>query len=166
MNDKTITKCVFSNVSVAVTLHDKSKPPQSIPEVGQDVLQTQPDETRPFQAPVVRCDRVTSADHFQDTRLVEFDISGSGVPAYSPGDVCYVRPANLAENVDFFFDLFPGLRQEAVLSLERNSDIDLPPATVLPPHFTLRQCVERLWDIQAIPGECFTRHLLFAKLQI
>lgn len=35
--------------------------------------------------------RLTSADHFQDVRLVEFDVSGSGIQ-YRPGDVVWIYP--------------------------------------------------------------------------
>jgi len=116
------------------------------------------DENAPFLAPLIGCQRQTAADHFQDTRLVEFDVSGSSAisgSGYKPGDVCMVRPGNLRENVDTFFELFPALDRQTVIKLERNSDLELPPASVLPPRFTLQECVERLWDIQAIPGRYF-----------
>ena len=72
---------------------------------------------------------------------------------YNPGDVCYVQPSNLEENVSTFFSLFPHLRPDMIISLEKNSDLDLPPTSILPPAFTLKECVTRLWDIQAIPGK-------------
>ena len=138
-----------------MTLHEDS--PQSVPDhkpIDHPLHLSDADETRPYLAPVVRCERVTSPEHFQDTRLVEFDTSGSSEETgYSPGDVCYVRPSNLADNVKTFFALFPGLSPDSLISLEKNSDLDLPPNSVLPPTFTIKQCVERLWDIQAIPGE-------------
>ena len=45
----------------------------------------------PFTALLEQCKRVTSADHFQDVRLVTLDISGSGIE-YKPGDVVWIYP--------------------------------------------------------------------------
>ncbi len=58
----------------------------------------------PFWAPLIRYQRVTSVDHFQDTRSVEFDISTE--INFDPGDVCMIQPQNLDENVDRFVQLF------------------------------------------------------------
>ncbi len=44
-------------------------------EEGQDSAFYGPE--RPFLAEVTRNERMTSEDHFQDTRLVEFDVSGA-----------------------------------------------------------------------------------------
>ena len=38
-----------------------------------------PSELQPFLAPMVTNQRVTGPSHFQDVRLIEFDITGSGV---------------------------------------------------------------------------------------
>lgn len=38
-----------------------------------------PSEQRPFLAPMVSNERVTGPSHFQDVRLIEFDITGSGL---------------------------------------------------------------------------------------
>ena len=67
-----------------------------------------------------------------------------------------MQPSNLEENVSTFFSLFPHLRPDMIISLEKNSDLDLPPTSILPPAFTLKECVTRLWDIQAIPGKLRT----------
>ena len=58
----------------------------------------------PFLAPLIRCERVTSVDHFQDTRSVEFEISTE--INFEPGDVCMIQPQNLEESVDRFAQLF------------------------------------------------------------
>ncbi len=88
---------------------------------------------RPFFAKVTRNERMTSEDHFQDTRLVEFDVSGasgagmvhkpgtlvlfSGRSCYNDsipmaGDVCLVQPSNLSENVEFFYKVFPDFAEK------------------------------------------------------
>ena len=41
-------------------------------------------------------------------RLVEMDISGSGI-IYKPGDIALVLPQNLQQNIEDFFALFPNL---------------------------------------------------------
>jgi sulfite reductase alpha subunit-like flavoprotein len=66
--------------------------------------------------PLIRCERVTSSDHFQDTRLVEFDISRSGL-AFSPGDVCMIQPSNLDEVVERFVKLFSHFDADKVFQL-------------------------------------------------
>lgn len=46
---------------------------------------------RPFLAPVRANTRLTSADHFQDTRHIAFDLRGSGL-SHEPGDLLSVLP--------------------------------------------------------------------------
>lgn len=41
--------------------------------------QEPPSESKPFLAPMISNQRVTGPSHFQDVRLIEFDISGSGI---------------------------------------------------------------------------------------
>lgn len=38
-----------------------------------------PSEFWPFAAPVVSNQRLTAQSHFQDVRLIEFDVTGSGI---------------------------------------------------------------------------------------
>ena len=48
-------------------------------------------KNNPFSGVMVGNRRLTSEDHFQDVRLVQFDISGSGIQ-YKPGDVVWIYP--------------------------------------------------------------------------
>ena len=48
----------------------------------------------PWRSVMVGNRRVTSEDHFQDVRLVEFDVSGSGIK-YKPGDVVWIYPRSV-----------------------------------------------------------------------
>ena len=77
--------------------------------------------SNPFFAPMLRCERITSADHFQDTRLVEFDIEDSAID-FGPGDVCMIQPKNLEENVERFVKLFSRFDVDAVFSMSTNDD--------------------------------------------
>ncbi|CAG2236502.1 NADPH-dependent diflavin oxidoreductase 1 [Mytilus edulis] len=54
---------------------------------------TTPGQSNPFYAKMTSNERVTSHDHFQDVRLIRFDISNSNM-SYSPGDVVVIMPQN------------------------------------------------------------------------
>ncbi len=45
--------------------------------------------------------RITSADHFQDTRHLEFDLTGSGIH-YAPGDLLTIFPCQSPAAVSAF----------------------------------------------------------------
>jgi len=47
---------------------------------------------RPFLAPLLANERLTPAEHDQDTRLLVLGLAGSGL-AYAPGDIAAVLPA-------------------------------------------------------------------------
>ena len=112
-------------------------------------------QLNPFMASLISSKRITAEEHFQDTRLVEFDIRGSGI-SFKPGDVCMIRPNNLEENIEFFFQLFPHLNSETAFNLQpTDPTTELPLKYILPRPCSIKQCVERLWDIQAIPGRYF-----------
>jgi sulfite reductase alpha subunit-like flavoprotein len=64
---------------------------------------------------------VTSEDHFQDTRSVEFDISTE--ISFEPGDVCMIQPQNLEDNVERFVQLFSHFDVDAEFDIStRDSD--------------------------------------------
>jgi len=54
---------------------------------------------RPFMAPLLVNKRVTSADHFQETRYLEVDLAGSGLQ-YQPGDLLAIFPRTPAADVE------------------------------------------------------------------
>ena len=90
-------------------------------------------EANPFMSRLASNARQTSGDHFQDTRLVEFDVSASGGGLdYVPGDVCMVMPRNSKENVEAFFELFSSLKRDDRMWLEKADSFDLPPQSQLP----------------------------------
>ena len=57
---------------------------------------------RPFMAPLTYNSRVTSPDHFQDTRHMEFDLTGSGM-RYAPGDLLAIFPQQSPALLSAFF---------------------------------------------------------------
>uniref|UniRef100_A0A8C5WM58 NADPH-dependent diflavin oxidoreductase 1 n=1 Tax=Leptobrachium leishanense TaxID=445787 RepID=A0A8C5WM58_9ANUR len=113
---------------------------------------TMPTELNPFLAPVLSNQRVTAEDHFQDVRLMEFDVAGSGI-RFSPGDVVMIQPQNSPQHVDRFCDLLR-LDPERRFVLE-SSD----PHTALPVHLpqpcTVRRLVERYLDLRCVPRRSF-----------
>lgn len=53
----------------------------------------------PFLAPVLKNERVTAADHFQDVRHIELDIAESDI-SYRPGDVLCMYPGQNPDALD------------------------------------------------------------------
>ena len=59
---------------------------EEVPSIGAEELsrarsapQTPPSELQPFLAPMITNQRVTGPQHFQDVRLIEFDITDSNI---------------------------------------------------------------------------------------
>ena len=110
---------------------------------------------KPYYAKLLSNQRQTSQGHFQDTRLIEFEIS-QGLE-YQPGDVCLVQPQNSSENVEKFLSLFAHLNPDEPFEIVANDEnVELPPKSVLESKATtLRQCAAQVLDFQAIPGRYF-----------
>ena len=116
--------------------------------------------TCPSLAKVTRNDRVTSKDHFQEVRLIEFDTSQMKTK-HKPGDVLMVQPQNLEEHVEEFINVL-GLDPNLQFSLELNDpNATLPLASVLPTPCTMKECVHKYFDIQAIPKRYFFEMLSY-----
>ena len=109
----------------------------------------------PFLAKLTLNERQTAQDHFQDTRLIEFEICQE--LQYSPGDVCLVQPSNSIQNVEKFLKLFSHLNAEQKFQIVQNDEnVELPPKSVLNSSITtLKECATKLLDLQAIPGRYF-----------
>ncbi|XP_070106943.1 NADPH-dependent diflavin oxidoreductase 1 isoform X10 [Equus przewalskii] len=78
--------------------------------------QDPPSELHPFLAPMVSNQRVTGPLHFQDVRLIEFDITGSGL-SFTAGDVVLIQPKNIAPHVQQFCQLL-GLDPDQCFTLQ------------------------------------------------
>ena len=103
-----------------------------------------PCRRHPFCSRLISNNRVTAVDHWQDVRLVQFDIKGSGMrystlnthnkiidtnhfiskcrvlcSSHSTGDVLMVQPSNLADVVEEFFTFF-ALDPNQTFLLEQN----------------------------------------------
>ncbi|XP_040575342.1 NADPH-dependent diflavin oxidoreductase 1 [Lepeophtheirus salmonis] len=125
---------------------------------GDEILETNPifNKENPYYASVTKCERVTSENHFQDTRLIELNIDNSGIVT-RPGDVCNVQPENSEENVDFFFRIFPQFERTNNISLRQNpeTNIKLPSERQYGTLLTIEDYVRKYLDIQGIPRRYF-----------
>ncbi|KAF1755462.1 hypothetical protein GCK72_022031 [Caenorhabditis remanei] len=110
--------------------------------------------------------RVTSENHFQDTRLVNFEIPYElqSQMKYSPGDVLMVRPYNPDETVQVAIEAL-GYSDEIMNKPVRIVKND--PYSKQPPYFlvgvetTLRTCLQRYFDLQQIPKRSFFEMLSY-----
>uniref|UniRef100_A0A2K5DGF2 NADPH-dependent diflavin oxidoreductase 1 n=1 Tax=Aotus nancymaae TaxID=37293 RepID=A0A2K5DGF2_AOTNA len=123
---------------------------------GQQVAHTgsrePPSESQPFLAPMISNQRVTGPSHFQDVRLIEFDISGSAI-SFTAGDVVLIRPSNSAAHVQQFCQAL-GLDPDQLFTLHPREPDVLPPAR-LPQPCSVRHLVSQYLDIASVPRRSF-----------
>ncbi|XP_042768989.1 NADPH-dependent diflavin oxidoreductase 1 isoform X4 [Panthera leo] len=111
-----------------------------------------PSEQQPFLAPMVTNQRVTSPSHFQDVRLIEFDITGSGL-SFAAGDVVLIRPQNQASHVQQFCRVL-GLDPDQYFTLlPREPGVPCP--TQLPQPCSVRHLVSHYLDVASVPRRSF-----------
>lgn len=106
-----------------------------------------------FRATLASNKRLTPQEHFQDVRLVKFNVAQSGLGKHEPGDVLMVHPCNLQENVEEFFKLFHFDADTVFRLTSEDSDVTIPAFLAGP--VTLRHCVEKYFDLQAVPRRSF-----------
>ncbi|XP_066436130.1 NADPH-dependent diflavin oxidoreductase 1 isoform X2 [Eleutherodactylus coqui] len=117
-----------------------------------------PTELQPHRAPLVTNRRVTAPEHFQDVRLIEFDITGSDIQ-YAPGDVVMIQPRNSPRDVREFCSVLR-LDANSVFVLEpRDADTPVPP--YLPQPCSVQHLVERYLDIRCVPRRSFFQLLSY-----
>ncbi|KAI6185668.1 NADPH-dependent diflavin oxidoreductase 1 [Aphelenchoides besseyi] len=107
--------------------------------------------------------RVTSENHFQDTRLISFDSTAHPKElAYKPGDVLMVQARNLQSTVDLALEAL-GYTDEQLnrqFSLIPNDpNVSKPPLWLVPEITTLRFCLSVYFDLHMIPRRSFFRSL-------
>ncbi|XP_004390727.1 NADPH-dependent diflavin oxidoreductase 1 isoform X4 [Trichechus manatus latirostris] len=111
-----------------------------------------PSELQPFLAPMVSNQRVTGPSHFQDVRLIEFDIAGSGI-SFAAGDVVLIQPENSASHVQQFCQVL-GLDPDWCFTLQpREPDVCCPAR--LPQPCSVHHLVSRYLDITSVPRRSF-----------
>ncbi|XP_040081509.1 NADPH-dependent diflavin oxidoreductase 1 isoform X2 [Oryx dammah] len=133
--------------------------PEELCVAGADP-QGPPSELQPFLAPMVSNQRVTGPSHFQDVRLIEFDISGSGMRpwlslphSFSAGDVVLIQPENTASHIQRFCQAL-GLDPEQRFTLQPREPGVTCPAR-LPQPCSMRCLVSQYLDIASVPRRSF-----------
>lgn len=114
--------------------------------------QGSPSELQPFLAPMVTNQRVTGPLHFQDVRLIEFDITGSGL-SFAAGDVVLIQPENAAGHVQQFCQVL-GLDPDQCFTLQPQEP-GVPRPARLPQPCSVRHLVSRYLDIASVPRRSF-----------
>ncbi|XP_023556050.1 NADPH-dependent diflavin oxidoreductase 1 isoform X2 [Octodon degus] len=111
-----------------------------------------PSESQPFLAPMVTNERVTGPSHFQDVRLIEFDITGSGI-SFVAGDVVLIQPSNSATHAQQFCQVL-GLDPDQWFTLQpREPGVSSPPG--LPQPCSVWHLVTQYLDIASVPRRSF-----------
>ncbi|XP_045659679.1 NADPH-dependent diflavin oxidoreductase 1 isoform X1 [Ursus americanus] len=111
-----------------------------------------PSEQQPFLAPMVSNRRVTSPLHFQDVRLIEFDITGSGL-SFAAGDVVLIQPENSASHTQQFCQVLGLDPDQNFTLLPREPGVSCPAR--LPQPCSVRHLVSHYLDIASVPRRSF-----------
>ncbi|XP_045739545.2 NADPH-dependent diflavin oxidoreductase 1 isoform X2 [Mirounga angustirostris] len=137
------------------TLHFLPAAPRVCSE-GQRVAGTDPQgppsERQPFLAPMVTNQRVTGPSHFQDVRLMEFDITGSGL-SFAAGDVVLIQPENAASHTQRFCQVLGLDPDQNFTLLPREPGVPCPAR--LPQPCSVRHLVSHYLDIASVPRRSF-----------
>ncbi|XP_059514588.1 NADPH-dependent diflavin oxidoreductase 1 isoform X1 [Myotis daubentonii] len=133
-------------------LQEAPGPCPSEPHAAQADPPSPPSEQRPFLARMVTNQRVTGPSHFQDVRLIEFDIADSGL-SFVAGDVVLIQPENTARHVQLFCQVL-GLDPDQHFTLQpREPDVACPER--LPQPCSVRHLVSQHLDIARVPRRSF-----------
>ncbi|XP_032993957.1 NADPH-dependent diflavin oxidoreductase 1 [Lacerta agilis] len=109
-------------------------------------------EQRPFPARMLSNQRVTSESHFQDVRLIELDVAGSGIEA-AAGDVAMVAPRNAPDDVELFCRLLNLDPHRCFVAEPADEGAVLP--LLLPQPCSVGYLVENYLDIASVPRRSF-----------
>ncbi|KAJ3605992.1 hypothetical protein NHX12_028035 [Muraenolepis orangiensis] len=115
-----------------------------------------PSQSHPFLARMTSNQRVSHPSHFQEVRLIEFDISNSNI-VFTAGDVVNMRPCNDPNDVAEFCQMLR-LDPDAQFILKANDSSAGPPG--LPEPCSLRHLVETYLNVSAVPRRSFFELLL------
>ncbi|KAK2120795.1 hypothetical protein P7K49_002181 [Saguinus oedipus] len=133
-------------------LHEVSSVDSEGQQVAHPGSREPPSESHPFLAPMISNERVTGPSHFQDVRLIEFDISGSAI-SFTAGDVVLIQPSNSAAHIQQFCQAL-GLDPDQLFTLQPREPDVLPP-TRLPQPCSMRHLVSQYLDIASVPRRSF-----------
>lgn len=115
------------------------------------------DQTNYYRSRVISNERLTSEDHFQDTRFIRLHLSSDQSLNYSPGDVVMILPQNSKENVDEFIDLLNLDRNQLIKIRRKNKNFlgfNLYDTIENRP-ISIEQLVEQYFDLSSVPKRSF-----------
>ncbi|NXR19828.1 NDOR1 oxidoreductase, partial [Cinclus mexicanus] len=140
--------------------------PEDCPHPSSDLRQlttpqAAPCELHPFAARMVSNQRVTAQSHYQDVRLIEFDIAGSGI-TFSAGDVVMIQPQNCPEDVQQFCQLLHLEPHRHFVLKSTEPGTPLPP--LLPQPCTIQYLVTHYLDISCVPRRSFFELLAYFSM--
>uniref|UniRef100_A0A8C9CU01 NADPH-dependent diflavin oxidoreductase 1 n=1 Tax=Peromyscus maniculatus bairdii TaxID=230844 RepID=A0A8C9CU01_PERMB len=122
------------------------------PNIASSAPQRPPSELNPFLAPVVTNQRVTGPQHFQDVRLIEFDITDSSI-SFAAGDVVLIMPSNSETHTQQFCQLLRLDPNQFFMLKPREPGVHYPPG--LPQPCTVWHLVSQYLDIASVPRRSF-----------
>ncbi|XP_055456219.1 NADPH-dependent diflavin oxidoreductase 1 isoform X3 [Psammomys obesus] len=132
---------------------------QDVTSIGAEELnitssapQGPPSELQPFLAPVVTNQRVTGPRHFQDVRLIEFDITDSNI-SFAAGDVVLILPSNSEAHTQQFCQVLCLDPNQIFMLKPREPGVPSPPG--LPQPCTVWHLVSQYLDIASVPRRSF-----------
>ncbi|KFD51672.1 hypothetical protein M514_07368, partial [Trichuris suis] len=112
-----------------------------------------PPESCPVMAEIVQNQRITDKGHFQDVRLISFDLKPNA--PYNPGDVMVIQPKNLIETQNDFFSIVSIADADRPFYIRPNvTGISVPELFSRQP-LTFRHLVSDVFDLQAVPRRLF-----------
>ncbi|GAA5961572.1 hypothetical protein JCM8115_006723 [Rhodotorula mucilaginosa] len=112
-------------------------------------------------ARLVKNDRVTAPEWYQDVREIELEIEGVDADErnrlYAAGDVLEIRPCNSAEDVDRFLQSagWTDMADEVIAIYPTSPDQPLPPHLPAGYRTTLRHLLTHELDISSVPNYSF-----------
>ncbi|KAI9294511.1 riboflavin synthase domain-like protein [Neoconidiobolus thromboides FSU 785] len=110
---------------------------------------------------VIKNERVTSKDHFQDSRHLIFESIEEVELDYNMGDVALVKPENIDSEVDEFINLLNiNELKENYYLIENVNNVRQLPTSLNNKPIKLRDLIKKYVDIHSIPKRTFFEYLL------
>lgn len=100
---------------------------------------------------IVRNERVTATDHFQDIRHIVLESKDLNALNFQPGDSALIYPVNEDRNVELLLQLQPHWQEVADKPLTISGEFDLPGGVIDLKKLTLRSLIKHHFDIMSIP---------------
>ena len=126
------------------------------------------DRRKQYLAPLIKHDRITPDDHWQDVRNLTFDITDSQL-TYAPGDVLLLFPINPRDEIDKLCSVLNIENpQSTMISIEYNNSSKVNICKnlsddligLVPPKLSIYDLFERHLDICGVPRRAFFERLV------